>query len=105
MIDLQTSLIQDDEVRKVIDLLVSEINKSVFSTRSVVPFGLTLKSAVTAYAFPHHLGFTPKDILLTFQSAGVDAQFHHDSFDRENIYLTTAGPGEIRGLVGRLGDD
>lgn len=63
-------------------------------------------TAKTAYAFPHNLGFLPKDIIITSQKGVGVAKFNQSLTDSSNLYIdvsgspTTAGPLVVRFLAG-----
>jgi len=63
-------------------------------------FALDFEAAGTR-TLKHRLGYVPKDVLVTFNTAG--ASFTYSSFTQEEITITATGAGTLRFLLGRMG--
>ena len=66
-------------------------------------FEVTVDAAVTNKKFKHNLGFTPQNIITTFDTATVT--WDYTSFDSENIQFDTTGAGTIRFFAGRYSEN
>jgi hypothetical protein len=63
-------------------------------------FSIPLTTAVSAFKFPHNLGFKPRDVLLLSTSNNADVTFHYDSFTGTDIFFTTTASTTIRCFIG-----
>jgi hypothetical protein len=62
---------------------------------------VNIPSAVTASAFPHFLGYMPKDVILMHNLNNASVTFHYSLFDKTNLYITSSGITTLRMLIGR----
>lgn len=60
----------------------------------------TFTAAVTALRIRHPLGRVPRDIIQTATSNGMIVTWHFDNFTREELVVTTTGPGTVRLFLG-----
>lgn len=66
-------------------------------------FEIVVDGAVSNKKYKHNLGFTPKDVLVTFDTAGVS--WAYASFDDTNVQFSTSGSGIIRVFIGRYANN
>ena len=60
-----------------------------------------IPGAVTDLAVLHHLGFTPKDVILTHNLNNATVTFGYSKFSKTHIYVTSTAATTLRMLVGR----
>lgn len=63
-------------------------------------FELTFTSAVTDLKVAHGLKFVPTDVIQTSSKGAGILTWVYDSFDRENLVVTTTGACIVRAFVG-----
>lgn len=63
-------------------------------------FEIVLEAAVTNKKYPHNLGFTPKDVIVTSLIGAGAITWNYELFDSENLDLTTTGAVTIRAYIG-----
>ena len=63
-------------------------------------FEVVFDKAKTNYRFPHSLGYSPKDIVLTSRIGVGSVTFNYSLFDSEALDITTTDAVTIRFFVG-----
>lgn len=87
------------QIRKNFELLSNLLgNEALFKFQwAFLTFSTSV--AVTDMQVSHSLGFVPLDILFTKNIGGIT--FNYPKFTDKFIVVTTTGPAEFRGLLGR----
>jgi hypothetical protein len=80
--------------------LAEAFKDNPFLNGSLKHYGLTVTKANPAYDFKHNLGFTPKDIWLTWVSDGSNVVVNYALIDDVNINFNFPGPCTIRFFAG-----
>lgn len=69
---------------------------------------IDVPGAISGFKFPHNLGYTPKDVIIT-SAIGLDGSafsgtiaWNFDKFDGTNLNLTTSAGCTLRVIVGIL---
>lgn len=65
-------------------------------------FEIVIPAAVTNYRYKHHLGYSPKDVLVTSTIGASPVTFNYELFDRDFLDITTTGAATVRAFVGRF---
>lgn len=63
-------------------------------------FEIVIAGAVTNLKHPHHLGFTPKDVLVTSQIGAGTITWNYSRFNDTDLDITTTGPTTVRAYIG-----
>jgi hypothetical protein len=56
---------------------------------------------VTGVAVPHHLGFVPKDIILTQNLTNATVTFNYAEFTVSHVYVNSSTATTLRLMIGR----
>lgn len=76
------------------------MNSVVFSDQTFKVFNVDIKAADTSFKIPHGLAFIPEDIIVTHVEGDFNFYFRYQEFDRDNLYVTAAGPVKLKFLAG-----
>lgn len=101
-LNIQLERIQDPVVRESFQKLISILNANPFTTGDWKVYEGEF-SAAGQFPIKHNLSFIPDDCLLIHIEGNYNFYFRYDLFDRENIYVTAAGPCRVRFIAGRAG--
>jgi hypothetical protein len=63
-------------------------------------FEIEIPAATSKFTLKHSLGFIPLDVIVLSVHGNFNFYFRHQEFDRNNLYVTAAGPVKIRFLAG-----
>lgn len=94
--------ISDIYTRENFKRITSFLNDQVLFDGDFEFFEVDIPQAATKFPIKHGLTFIPSDIISLSIQGNQNVYFNYDSFDRLNIYATTAGPCVLRFLAGRL---
>lgn len=91
--------IEDEKVRKALQTIQDYLVLEPLLASNFAHLEIEVDRAVTSENYRHNLGFTPRDAVITYDSAGTT--LNYDSFDEEFINFTTTGAGTLRVYLGR----
>lgn len=94
---------------QVLDDFVKENFKRIYNYLVGEPilrfeFGLleiNVTAPATEAAYPHALGFTPKDAIIVHNLNNQPFTLHYSKFDKTNIYFSCPASTVVRLLIGR----
>jgi hypothetical protein len=98
---LPLSIIQDPQVRQILQQIQNEYNSNPLNRGTIKPFTITESGVVTNKSFFHGLGIVPSDVIIT-RLKGASITFDFDSATNETIRYTTTGASEAHILLGRF---
>lgn len=96
--------IDDIYVRENFKRLIDYLNDSVFFEGDFDFYEIDISQPAELLPIPHGLKFIPADIIFLNVTGDHNVFFNYENFDRDNIYVTAAGPCIIRFLAGRLSE-
>lgn len=95
-------LMNDENIRESFTWLYEFLTQIPLLNGDFEHFEYTIEQAVTDEKLPHKLGFTPKDIILTYVVPNtVTVTFDYENFDSQNLVVTTSGACTFRVFAGR----
>lgn len=101
--------VQDTRARESLQNIRDFINKNPFMTGDFKIYTINVKitDASTHFSFPHDLGYTPSDVLVTSVKGSGTITWNYDAFTSQVLDLTVAGGSvgqtvTIRVLAGKL---
>lgn len=100
MIDLILKDIKDTYVRENFFRISRFVNSIVFSNQTFKLFNVDIKTASTKFPIKHGFQFIPEDIVVTRVEGDFNFYFRYQEFDRDNLYVTAAGPVRLKFLAG-----
>lgn len=101
MININLDKITDKALRENLETIANEFQFNPFLNGSFNHFEIETSVANTNYLFRHALGFAPKDVWITFVSAGT-ASINYNKVDKNNIGLNISGPCTVRFIAGSV---
>jgi hypothetical protein len=102
MMNLPLSQIQDEYVRRALQMVQDAYNENEFNQGSFKLFKITIPAADSGFKFYHNLGFIPTDVVVAKES-GSSFSFTYDQFTKEYIVINASGAVSIRCFIGSLG--
>lgn len=95
-------LMQDMNIRESFTWLYEYLIRVPILKSELEHFERTFSQPLSQEKVPHGLGFTPKDIILTYVSPdSTTVSFQYDQFDGTNLVITTNAACTIRFMAGR----
>jgi hypothetical protein len=92
--------IKDQYVRDAITSLYEELLNQSILRGEWTHYEFTFTSAVTNFRFRHHLGFLPKDVIVTSTTGVGAATFNYSLFTDTYLDITTTGACVVRAFIG-----
>lgn len=95
--------------KEIVDEFVQENFKRIMDYFAVDPIArssfefieVPIGGAVSGVPVLHHLGFVPKDIILTHNLTNATVTFDYSSFTTTHIYVTSSAATTLRMMIGR----
>jgi len=98
--------IADTWIRKSLELVQREINQNQPLLRGNFKFfDLNLVGTLTNSKLPHHLGFQPKDAIITSTIGAGVLTINFDLCDKINLDISTTGSCKVRLFVGTYSEE
>lgn len=105
LLELRVNEIEEPVARDNFDRIQRFADEGVFNRFQGKHFEITFTKNVTAYDYPHGLGYCPEDVIQTsvrLPAGGTGTlTWNYDSFDRSNVNVTVAGLAAGETLVVR----
>lgn len=103
-LDLILKDISDKYIRENFFRLKKFLGGQVLFDGSFKFFDIEIDEINLSFKIPHGFTFIPLDIIRLSVTGNANVTFLYDDFDRDNIYVATAGPCRLRFLAGRIDD-
>ncbi len=105
MLELILKDISDNYVRENFFRIAKYFKKLVFANETFRVFNVDIREASPKLSLKHGLSFIPEDVVVTRIEGDFNFYFRFQEFDRENLYITAAGPVKLKFLAGSFDNE